>query len=95
MSCEHMDFAAKVGVGRITKGEGGPVTHFSVEVNVNCTACGLPLQFVGLPTGIDSHAPTVSVDALHARLVAVPQGGDLSLVDRIGAIFRSPDAARH
>lgn len=85
-----MNFIAHVDTGRITKGEGGPVTHFTVELRVQCSECGIPLQFVGMPAGIDTHGPTVSVDALEARLVAVTQGGDLSFIDRIGAVFRAP-----
>lgn len=90
MSCDHQNFTAQISVGRVTDGELGSVVRHTVEVMVQCVECGVPLQFVGLPVGIDTHSPTMGPDGLEARLVAVVQGQELSLIDRITATFADP-----
>lgn len=91
MSCDHLEFTARVGVGRVTDDhDPAKLLRLTVEVMVECSDCGRSLQFVGLPEGIDTHAPTMSVDGLEARLVAVLQGDALALTDRVSAHFRAP-----
>ena len=81
--CPHEDFSAVVGVYRLTKSEGGPVTCYVAEVTVKCAACDRPFQFLGLPPGYDTQGATVSVDGLCANLALAPQGAALSPLDRI------------
>lgn len=73
-ACEHLDFSATVGVGRLTDGDGGPVTSWCADIKIQCAKCGRPMQFLGLPLGVNLRGPTMSVDGLEARLALMPQG---------------------
>jgi hypothetical protein len=72
--CLHMNFAASVGVGRLTKTEGGPVTAFVADIKVNCADCGKPFQFLGLEPGFDNQGARVSLDGLEAHIALSPEG---------------------
>jgi len=90
--CQHLDFNASVGVGRIMSDvDPEKLLRLSVEVRVECQHCGVSLEFQGLPMGIDTHGPTMSPDGLEARLVAMPKGKGLLAEGRIAAIFRQPE----
>lgn len=67
--CAHPDFATEVGVHRLTE-SGDCVRNFVAEIKIRCTACGLPFQFLGAPTGFGFRYPTVDVPAttLHAPI---------------------------
>ena len=69
-----MNFHANVGVGRLTNGEGGPVTGYVAEIRIKCQDCGLPFQFLGLEPGYDNQGARVSIDGLEANIGLVPQG---------------------
>ena len=73
-ACEHLEFEARVEVGRLTEGEGGKVTSFSADVRITCTDCGKPFLFVGVPFGLSPNQPTVSVDGQELRCPIIPQG---------------------
>lgn len=92
MTCTHENWAATVGVGNIVVSDDDPtvLARRTVEVRVQCAACGVPLEFQGLPVGVDTHGPTISVDGLEARLVAVPKGEKMLAEGRVSAIFRMP-----
>lgn len=62
MSCEHEDFVAHVEVNRLANVEDGPIDGFSVDLRVECIACGEPFCFRGLPLGLSQLAPTMSLD---------------------------------
>lgn len=83
MTCEHNCFAANVGVHRLSKQAGGPITSYVAEVTVWCVDCGRPFQFLGLPAGYDTQAATISLDGLTANLAICPEGAELSPLDRI------------
>jgi hypothetical protein len=70
--CDHEDWSAVVGVGRITDEEDTPVTGYAVEVRANCTACGVPLIWHVPDYGMLPDRPTVSVDGQELRLPARP-----------------------
>lgn len=72
--CEHMEFAAEVGVNRLTAKDGGPVTSYMAEVRIKCVKCGLPFQFLGLEPGVDLGGARVSLDGLEANIAIAPQG---------------------
>lgn len=92
LRCHHGNFAAQVNVGRIVDDhDPNMLKRLTVEVMVQCTACGVALEFQGLPVGIDTHGPTVSPDGVEARLVAVPKGEVLLASGRVAAIFRSTE----
>ena len=91
MSCNHDTWSATVAVGNIMASEDDPtIIRRTVEVRVHCHDCGHPLEFQGLPVGVDTHGPTMSPDGLEARLVAVPKGDQLLATGRIAAIFQAP-----
>lgn len=70
MSCSHPDFAAFVEVGRIVEDEGEPTDAyaFAASIRVECVACGGKFGWRGFETGVSSHRPMVSVDALELRV---------------------------
>mgnify|MGYP001006398901 CR=1 FL=1 len=72
--CVHMNFAASVGVGRLTQTEGGPVTGYVAEIRVNCADCGKRFQFLGLEPGYDNQGARVSLDGLEANIALAPEG---------------------
>jgi hypothetical protein len=72
VTCEHNNFAAQVGVGRLSKVEDGPITGYTAEVTVKCADCGLPFRFIGLAAGNHFAEPRVSVDGLELRAPLEP-----------------------
>lgn len=67
--CHHKYFKAVVKVNCLE--DSG---RFLAEVRINCTACGLPFQFLGLPLGLDLAGVTMDVDGQEARLAIAPVG---------------------
>ena len=67
--CQHEVFVATIGGARL-EDTGG----FMVEITVNCSQCGLPLQFLGLEPGLDAQGTMISLDGLEARIAIVPNG---------------------
>lgn len=92
-ACEHLNFAAAVGVGRLTKGEDGPVTSFMADITIKCADCGRQFQFLGLEPGVDTAGARVSVDGIEAHIAICPQGQEPSALDRIAVNF--PTQRRH
>ena len=72
--CAHLNFAANVAVGRLSREDNGPITHYCAEVTVRCAECGQPFEFVGLPVGMSAYRPTVSLDGLEMRVPITPPG---------------------
>jgi len=72
VSCVHLNFQADVSVGRLTDGEGGPVTSYMCSVRVHCAECGRPFEFVGLPLGLNLRGATSNMDASEANLAIKP-----------------------
>lgn len=69
--CDHADFTAQVVVNRL---EG---VRFVAEIHINCSQCGTPFVFFGLPAGLDIDGAAVSADGTEARLSIGPQGTPL------------------
>lgn len=67
--CPHFNFQADVKVARI---EDTRMKH--AELTIRCTDCGKPAQFRGLPFGVSSDRPTVSIDAQEANLPFLCEG---------------------
>ena len=74
MTCPHERFKCDCGVQRITTVKDGPVTHYSAEISLHCTDCGVKFEFVGLPLGSSPYRPTGSMDGLIAYLPMMPEG---------------------
>lgn len=70
--CAHVNFKAKVAVHRLTDKEGGPVTGYTADVQIECVECGLPFRFMGLAAGSHHSEPRVSVDATELRAPIEP-----------------------
>lgn len=71
-TCEHENFKANVRVGRLTRGDDGPVTGYSADVTIACAQCGLPFRFIGLDAGNHFAEPRVSVDGTELRAPIEP-----------------------
>lgn len=80
--CEHMEFAANVSVGRITKEEGGAPHSFMAHVKIECAKCHRPFQFLGLEMGLHMRGARMSVDGQEARLSIAPVGEVPQPLDR-------------
>jgi hypothetical protein len=72
MACEHETFRADCRIGRLTEGEGGPVTSWVLEAEVRCADCGERFGFLGPSAGIRNNEPTTSQDGLELRCPIVP-----------------------
>ena len=74
--CEHMNFDASVGVGRLSHDEGGPITGYTADIKVRCRDCGLPFRFIGIAAGNHFAEPRVSVDGTELRAPLEPATHD-------------------
>lgn len=62
--------------------------RYSIELRVSCIDCGVRLQFVGLPMGLDlTGGATTDPDGLVARLLAVPEGTVPAPLEGVAAGF--------
>lgn len=64
--CEHKNFKSNVKVGRLTNEE-GKVTGYHASVEIHCTECMTPFQFMGLPLGINPSYPTTDIEGIELR----------------------------
>jgi hypothetical protein len=71
-TCEHLEFACRVAVSRLSTTEEGPVTGYSADVTVRCAVCGLPFAWLGLPIGLSPKEPRTSFDGLELRAPIIP-----------------------
>lgn len=68
MTCNHLDFVARVEVNRFENRPG----FFMADVKVSCAECGRAMQFFGLPTGISLNQPSIDATGCEARLPIRP-----------------------
>lgn len=71
VECAHAEFEAAVEVGRFRDVEGGPITHYSAAVTVECASCHRPFAFIGpMQVGMLPMVPTVNAErtVLHAPI---------------------------
>jgi len=73
MICPHHNFASEVGVTCYTD-----CHYFMADIKIRCADCGLPFQFLGLPTtmirGRDKDGATVMIDGCEASIAIAPMG---------------------
>lgn len=72
--CAHEEFAASVGVARLSAEEGGPVTHYSADIKISCARCGLEFEFLGFNTGMSMYEPMASITGTEVHLPIMPPG---------------------
>lgn len=72
MSCEHQCFQVRGAVARLTDGDDGPVTGYSVDFTVWCNDCQERFQFVGAKIGYSPAEPMVSADGFELRCPIAP-----------------------
>ena len=72
--CEHHEFAVSARVARVTGEDGGPVTYFSLELNVECVDCGEAFEFQGAPCGYSPYRPMCSLDGRELCAPIMPAG---------------------
>jgi hypothetical protein len=51
-----------------------PAVVVAVEITANCTACGHPMQFPGVPIGYSPDRPMTNVDGTALRIPMQPKG---------------------
>lgn len=68
-NCAHENFEANVAVGRLVENDGDTDPHaFVANVTVRCADCGEPFLWRGLPYGVETEKPCVSLSGAEARL---------------------------
>lgn len=80
--CPHLNFAAAVNVGRITRSDDDPtIVGYTADITVQCVDCGEPFRWVGVPAGLSPRRPMVSVDEteLHAPIRPASSDPDFGL----------------
>lgn len=67
--CEHEDFDVFAVMHRLTEDDraDAPVIGYSLELGVACHLCSGRFAFRGLPVGVSSSQPTVSLDGQTLR----------------------------
>ena len=75
--CLHNNFTCKAAVKRLTDSEGGPVTGYTADIEINCADCGIPFRFTGLPAGSHYYKPRVSVDGTELRAPIEPANHEI------------------
>lgn len=73
MTCQHEKFAVQGTVVRLTEGENGPVTGYTVDFTVRCDVCHMPFRFRGDQYGSSPHHPCLSADGLELRAPIEPE----------------------
>ncbi len=90
--CEHKEFEARVEVNRLED-----VKMFAADVHIQCSECGMPFRFLGLPGGLHPEHPTVSVDGTEARLPIAPMEPIILQLDgvRLARVLMPHFTVRH
>lgn len=52
---------------RLTDDEDGPVTGYTADVRVMCSACGIPFRWGGVSAGVSWRRPMCSADGTELR----------------------------
>lgn len=71
-ACLHEHWQASAKVIRLTDSEDGPITGWTVELEVTCQDCLTYMQWLGLPGGSSPTYPTVNPTAVELRLPCRP-----------------------
>lgn len=82
-ACPHENFAASVGVNRLTESDepGAAVTAYIADIRASCADCGEPFRWIGVPCGVMPGQPMCSVDEteLHAPMRPASSDPDFGL----------------
>lgn len=79
-NCSHESFLSKCIVTRLTASETDPtIIGYCLDINIHCAVCGLPFEFIGVPTGISKSFPCVSFDCLELRAPIRPSDGPIEI----------------
>lgn len=72
-NCEHKNFKVQAKVTRLTESEDSKiVTGYHLDVEVFCTDCFKPFEFIGLPHGYSPGYPTINIEATECRMPIKP-----------------------
>lgn len=88
MTCLHQNFRADVKVGRLAAEGSDTIVGFTADIKVECSECGKPFEFIGLPMGYSPGQPMVSVDGQEARMPIKPEGEAMPMDKLIGFSIR-------
>ena len=87
--CDHKNFRAAVDVCRLTADTDPElIVGFVADVKINCAECGMPFEFIGLPTGLSvtNSRPMVSMDGKELRAPIKPSSDP---ADEINSLLNS------
>jgi hypothetical protein len=75
--CDHENFISNVEVNRLQRSdEDSTIVGFSADIRIRCVACDEPFVFHGVPIGLLSDRPCISVDGTELRAPLRPQSSD-------------------
>lgn len=73
--CLHYKFIAQVDVNRLMSDddpkEKQPI-GYTADISIKCAECGVNMEFIGLPGGVNFSHPTTSVDRIQLRAPLIP-----------------------
>lgn len=83
--CPRENFDAHVAVHRLGDGA-GTIRNFMADITAQCSNCGTPFHFVGVPAGLSFRRPMVDVAAttMHAPIAPGPAPLPSGLVIEVG-----------
>lgn len=94
--CPHEQFTSRVGVARLTQGEGQAVAAYVAEVQIACSDCDEPFRFIGVQAGLQHDRPMCSVDETELRAPIRPASSDPDFglgIPGFAINFRAPGEA--
>ncbi len=72
-TCKHLNFKAKCDVTRLVdKDDVEQITGFTADLKIECSECGKPFMFIGVPSGYSPSQPMVSADLCELRIPIKP-----------------------
>ena len=86
-SCLHGNFVVDAKIGRLTENDNSDkIISYSCDIKVKCKDCGLPFEWIGLPHGVNSDIPTVSLSNLELRTRIKPTTDTFNINPNFSAI---------
>lgn len=88
MSCAHSRFGCSVLVERGRRREAGEFPYFLAQVRIECSDCGTPFTFLGLPAGVNLDGACTDHSGECAILGVAPRDEVISDMLPAGRVIR-------
>lgn len=69
--CDHTNFAGLIDANRVVDAA-GRLIGFQLSLGITCADCQQKFVFIGVPVGLSTDSPTVSVDGTELRIPIAP-----------------------